>query len=163
MKKRLKDRLLNIMLAQYIRIYVVDILGDRIEAQMHADSSSEFVPDPVPEISFFDYMRNFCRENLEHAYWAWFEASINPDNMRYVLRGKESYELKCPLKGGGWRMFEVRRYELRNGDPVRALVGVCKNVPGEEPVTITSDGTEIRAPLPENVDAKSGFFRVEIE
>ncbi len=143
MKKRLKDRLLNIMLAQYVRIYVVDIPGDRIEAQMHADSSGEFIPDPVPEISFFDYMKNFCRANLDHAYWAWFEASINPDNMRYVLRGKESYELKCPLKGAGWRMFEVRRYEMRNGDPVRALIGVCKNIPGEEPVTIT-DAPEMR-------------------
>ena len=143
MKKRLKDRLLNIMLAQYVRIYVVDIPGDRIEAQMHADSSGEFIPDPVPEISFFDYMKNFCRANLDHAYWAWFEASINPDNMRYVLQGKESYELKCPLKGAGWRMFEVRRYEMRNGDPVRALIGVCKNIPGEEPVTIT-DAPEMR-------------------
>ena len=92
---------------------------------------------------FFDYMKNFCRANLDHAYWAWFEASINPDNMRYVLRGKESYELKCPLKGAGWRMFEVRRYEMRNGDPVRALIGVCKNIPGEEPVTIT-DAPEMR-------------------
>ena len=54
MKKRLKDRLLNIMLAQYVRIYVVDIPGDRIEAQMHAESGGEFVPDLVPEISFFD-------------------------------------------------------------------------------------------------------------
>ena len=143
MKKRLKDRLLNIMLAQYVRIYVVDIPGDRIEAQMHADSSGEFIPDPVPEISFFDYMKNFCRANLDHAYWAWFEASINPDNMRYVLQGKESYELKCPLKGAGWRMFEGRRYEMRNGDPVRALIGVCKNIPGEEPVTIT-DAPEMR-------------------
>ncbi len=143
MKKRLKDRLLNIMLAQYVRIYVVDIPGDRIEAQMHVESNGEFVPDPVPEISFFDYLRNFCRDNLEHAYWPWFETSINPDNMRYVLRGKESYELKCPLKGGGWRRFEVRRYEMRDGDPVRALIGVCKNVPGEEPSAIT-DAPDMR-------------------
>ena len=143
MKKRLKDRLLNIMLAQYVRIYVVDIPGDRIEAQMHAEKNGEFVSDLVPDISFFDYMRQFCRNNLDYAYWAWFEASINPDNMQYVLRGKESYELKCPLKGGGWRMFEVRRYDMRDGDPVRAMIGVCKIVPGEEPVSLT-DTPEMR-------------------
>ena len=33
----------------------------------------------------------------------------------------------------------------------------------EEKMTITSDGTEIRAPLPKGVDMSSGFFKVEIE
>ena len=33
----------------------------------------------------------------------------------------------------------------------------------EESLTITSGGTEIRAPLPEGVDTSSGFFKVEVE
>ena len=33
----------------------------------------------------------------------------------------------------------------------------------ETTLTITSEGTEVRAPLPDGIDTKSGFFKVEIE
>ena len=60
-------------------------------------------------------------------------------------------------------------YSVERGATVTVKVYRTETLAGEwqlvaeKALTITSDGTEIRAPLPEGVDTKSGFFRVEVE
>ena len=60
-------------------------------------------------------------------------------------------------------------YSVERGATVTVKVYRTETLAGEwrlvatESLTITSAGTEVRAPLPEGVDTKSGFFKVELE
>ena len=60
-------------------------------------------------------------------------------------------------------------YAVTRGASVTVKVYRTETLAGEwklvatETLTITSEGTEIRAPLPAGIDTKSGFFKVELE
>ena len=121
MEQSRKESYVDAFLPDYIGIFCVDLLNDKVEVLENNGLLGSATKGTVP------YSTGALRESMAMvapAYRSWVEEQLLPDRLRRDLREQDAFQVSCQLVRDRLGRIDVRLHSRKNGEPEKAILAL---------------------------------------
>ena len=124
-----KDLLLQSLIADYLRVFVIDLEEDSYEL-LYEKEENPVLNEIIRNCgSYSAFNSQISKLLVDPSFSAWREVAGSRENIRSMLKMQNAFSFYFPSRGKeNWVKVEVRLLEHKDGEPVKALLS--KTGPG---------------------------------